>query len=322
MAGVKKIFGGFFGVGVLGIGGIVVTANMRWDREREAPLPDISASEDPAVIARGEHLVWGPAHCAGCHGQADLMDKYELELERIPLTGGFSMSIPPGTLHMPNITQDAETGIGEMTDQEIARALRHGVKRDGRMLFPIMPFANLSDDDLTAIVSYLRTVEPVKHEVEPTQLSLLGKVLFSFVLDPAGPTEDIPKSVTPGPTAEYGRYLAHNVANCNGCHTDRDLATGEFTGEPFAGGLELDHRGKTYTIPNITPGAKGSRIATWDEAGFIARIRTGQPSAPGSPMPWAPFSQLDDDELKAIWAYLQTVPPVDVDHGPALPIEG
>jgi mono/diheme cytochrome c family protein len=322
MAGIKKIAGGFFGVGVVGIVGIVATANMRWDREREAPLPDIHASDDPEVIARGEHLVWGPAHCAGCHGEVDKLEDYEANSQRIPLTGGFVMPIPPGTIRVPNITQDEETGIGKMTDQEIARSLRHGVKRDGRMLFPIMPFANLSDDDLTAIISYLRTIEPVSHEVEPTELTLLGKILFSFVLDPAGPTEDVPKSVEAAPTAEYGRYLAHNVANCNGCHTNRDLATGEFIGEPFGGGLQLEHRGKTYTIPNITPGGEGSKTKGWDEAGFIARIRTGEPSAPGSPMPWAPFSQLDDVELKAIWAYLQTVTPVNADHGPPLPLDG
>ena len=71
-------------------------------------------------------------------------------------------------------------------------------------------------------------------------------------------------------------------------------------------------------IPNITPGADGSKIAAFDEAGFIARIKMGTPSAPGSPMPWASFSKMTDEQLSALWQYLQTVPRVDGDHGPVL----
>ena len=303
------------GVGVIGI---VAGANARWDREREAPLPDIKASDDPTVIARGEYLVWGPAHCGGCHGAIDRIDEYEKEGKRIPLSGGFELPIPPATLRMPNITSHETAGIGAMSDGQIARSLRHGVARDGRMLFPIMPFQNLSDDDLTAIISYLRTLEPDATVREPTEFSMLGKVLLGFVMDPAGPTQEVPKSITPAPTAEYGSYLANSVANCNGCHTNRDLATGDPIGPPFAGGLALEHRGTVYNIPNITPKGAGSKLAAYDEAGFIERIRSRKPSADGSPMPWAPFADMSDDDLKAIYAYLQTVESVDNDVGPVV----
>jgi mono/diheme cytochrome c family protein len=316
----KKLVLGTLGVCVLLAGGGIAGAYMRYDRAWEAPLPEITASDDPAVVARGEYLVWGPGHCAGCHGAVDRLEEYEADATRIPLTGGFAFEIPPGRIVVPNITSDPQTGIGKMTDGEIARSLRHGVGRNRSMLFPIMPFQHVSDEDLTAIVSYLRTLEPVEQPQEKSDLSLLGKVLFAYVLEPAGPVEPVPEHVEPAPTAEYGAYLVKSVANCYGCHTNRDLATGAFFGEPMAGGLELEHRGQMFVIPNITKG-KGSRLETWDEAGFIARMRTGQPSAPGSPMPWAPMSEATDDDLRAIWAYLQTVAPVDRDTGPSVKLQ-
>jgi mono/diheme cytochrome c family protein len=313
----RKLLLGLLGLGVIGGGGIVTGALMRYDRQREAPMPAIEASDDPAVIERGKYLVWGPGHCAGCHGAIDQLEEYENSATEIPLTGGFAFDIPPGHIVVPNITQDEKTGIGGMSDGEIARALRHGVGRDGTMLFPIMPFRHVADDDLTAIISYLRTVEPVEKQQEPTQLSMLGKILYAYVVEPGGPTEPVPESVTPGPTVEYGKYLGESVANCHGCHTNRDLATGEVIGPKLGGGLELEHRGKVFVIPNITQG-NGSRVNGWEESAFIARVRTGKPSAPGSPMPWAPLSKLSDDDLRALWKYLNSVDPVDNDTGPSL----
>jgi mono/diheme cytochrome c family protein len=315
----KKILKWVGSIVVVVVVAAVLGTMLRWDRAREVPMPEITASDDPAIIERGRQLVWGPAHCAGCHAHIDQYDHYDHTGEVVRLAGGFAFDIPPGKIVAPNITSDPETGIGKMTDAQIARALRHGVGRSDTMLFPIMPFAHLSDEDLLAVVSYVRTLEPVVHDVAPTELSPLGKFLYAFVIDPAGPTETVPKSVPVAPDATYGEYLAKSVANCYGCHTNRNLATGAFTGEPFSGGLELEHRGKTFTIPNITPGAEGSKIAAFDQAGFIARVRMGTPSAPGSPMPWASFSKMTDDQLTAIWVYLQTVTPVDADRGPALP---
>lgn len=319
MSRAKKIAAGVVGVPAIGIVGLLGSSQFLHDKEWDAPLPEIQASSDPEVIKRGEYLVWGPGHCAGCHGAIERLPEYEESATRIPLSGGFTFPLPPGDIVAPNITPDEKTGIGKLSDQQIARALRHGVGHDGRMLFPVMPFQHVADSDLTAIISYVRTLEPVAQERPKTQLSLLGKVLYSFVVEPNGPKQPIPKDVTPGPNAEYGKYLAESVANCVGCHTDRDLGTGEPIGEPYAGGMKLPHNGKEYTIPNITPKGKGSRITEWDEAGFIARVRTAKPSAPGSPMPWAPLASCSDDDLKAIWAYLQTVKSVDNDTGPVLP---
>ena len=104
-------------------------------------------------------------------------------------------------------------------------------------------------------------------------------------------------------SAAYGIYLANNVANCNGCHTVRDLS-GTFSGEPFAGGNEIDG----FITPNITPDSS-SRIFGWSQKNFIDRFRMGK-LIPKSPMPWQSFGRMTDEELKAIYSYLKTVKPV------------
>lgn len=297
---------------------LVGVAQLRYDRSWEAPSPAVTASKAPEVIARGEYLVWGPGHCAGCHGAIEELDDYEKTGKRIPLTGGFVMPVPLGAFTVPNITSDPETGIGEVSDGQLARALRHGVARDGTMLFPIMPFTDLSEEDMIAVISYLRTLEPVASARPKRNLSLLGKLLFAYVMEPVGPSQPVRARVDAGPSVEYGEYLAKSVANCYGCHTNRDLKTGAFIGEPMAGGLELPHRDAVYVVPNITPAGKGSRIAGMSEAEFVNRMRSATPSAQGSPMPWIPASQFEEEDLRAIWMYLQSVESVDRDTGAAL----
>jgi mono/diheme cytochrome c family protein len=293
---------------------VLISANFLHNKKYEAPYPDIHASSDSAVIARGKYLVMGPAHCAGCHaapGSEKLVDKGE----EVPLQGGRVFALPPGNFYPSNITPDETTGIGKLKDEEIARALRYGVGHDGRNMIDIMPFHNTSDEDMVAILSYLRASKPVKHETKKTEHTMLGKMIFSFALKPVGPEGEVMKTVQRDSTAEYGKYLAFSVANCRGCHTNRDLQTGAFVGEPFAGGFVMDEGEGTeylYTTPNITT-SKTSRIHGWSEERFIQRFREGR-KVEGSPMPWGPFSRLDEVDLKAIYRYLQTIKPVDVEY--------
>lgn len=277
----------------------------------DIPFPEIKATGDSAMIAHGKYLVYGPAHCANCH--IDKGQEAEVDAgKEMPLIGGYEFNIPPGVLRSRNITSDKETGIGGLSDAQIARALRYNVAHNDEALAPLMPFQQLSVYDMTCIISYLRTLPPVKHEVLPTEYNFLGKIVKTFILKPSMPTESIPDKVIPDTTPEYGRYLAHSVANCYGCHTDRDLKTGEFTGKPFAGGLVFEPspetRGYGFVTPNLTPDETG-KMSGWTEQTFIARMRQGRIHQ-GSPMPWGPFSRLEENDLKAIYRYLQTVPPV------------
>ncbi len=300
---------------VLVIGGFFAFVFSQQDKVYEAPLPDLHASTDSAVIARGKYLVWGPAHCAGCHSPESNLPRV-MAGEEMPLEGGFVWNLPPGKLYSPNITPD-ETGIGKMSDQQIARALRYGVGHDGRALLDLMPFHNTSDEDLVAIISYLRTQPAVKKEVPKNEWNMLGKIIYALAIKPVGPEGEPLKTVTPDTTAVYGEYLANYVANCRGCHTNRDLKTGAYIGEYYSGGFAMPSAmvpGVICVTPNLTPDPETGKMTGWSQEKFIERIRSGR-VIPGSEMPWEMFGTMTDNDLKAIYAYLQTLQPVKKDVG-------
>ena len=292
--------------------GLIVIISLNQNKKFEAPYPAIKASTDSAVLARGKYLVYGPAHCADCHSKMGTEELVNSGAE-VDLPGGRDFALPIGHIYVKNITPDKETGIGNLSDETIARSLRYGVGHDGRALFDFMPFYNISDADLTAIISYIRTIKPVKNVVPKNDMNALGMVLKAFVIKPVGPTGTPPKTVQPDTTVEYGRYMAMSVANCVGCHTDRDLKTGAFIGEPFAGGFKMesvvDPEKYECMSPNLTPDKETGHIYGWTEEMFRNRIRQGK-IIKHSPMAWGPFSRMSDLEIKAIYKFLQTVKPV------------
>jgi mono/diheme cytochrome c family protein len=282
--------------------GITLTVMGRQNIKYDRPYPTITASADSSVIIRGKHLVFGAAHCADCHSKTNADSLLKLGQD-VPLTGGMVFDLPVGKIYAKNITPDKETGIGNYTDAEIARALRYGVHPDGRVVFDFMPFHNMTDEDMTAVISFLRAQKPINNKVPDHDLNVLGKAVKAFMIKPVGPDGEVAKQISPDSSAAYGKYLANNVANCSGCHTVRDLS-GTFTGEPFAGGNEIEG----FITPNITPDST-SRIFGWSQQNFIDRFRMGK-LQPKSPMPWQSFGRMTDEELKAIYSYLRTVKPV------------
>jgi mono/diheme cytochrome c family protein len=272
--------------------------------------PEVHVSMDSANLARGEYLVNGPAHCSGCHRMKQ--DSAEVVPgEKMPMAGGNHFDTPLGKLFIPNITPDPETGIGNLTDGEIARALRYAVSRDGRALIPAMPFTHISEEDMGAIISYLRAQDPVKNVVPKTNFTFFGKALQKFMLKPFKETKPIPKSVDPGPTLAYGAYLTNNLANCEGCHTTFNMFKMEFDGVPFSGGTELEG----YRTPNLTPDPKTGHIVNWTEEQFVSRFRAG-PVYLDSPMPWESFSKMPEEDLRAMYKYLQTIEACENPVGP------
>lgn len=290
------------------IAGVSITTASRQNMKYEAPYPGIKASTDTAIIAKGRHLVLNTAHCVGCHSAANV-DSIDFNNVDLPLSGGRMFDIGIGKVYSKNITPDMETGIGRYTDAEIARALYYGVRPDGTVVFDFMPFHNISMEDMTAIISYLRVQKPVKNKVPANTLDIIGNLVKAFMVKPVGPTGEIPLAIKKDTSAAYGRYLAMSVAECNGCHTERNLA-GEFTGEPFGGGAPMDENNgfPALTPPNLTPDPSG-RIYGWSQEMFINRFRQGK-LIPYSPMHWSSFKHMTDDELKAIYNYLKTLKPV------------
>jgi mono/diheme cytochrome c family protein len=315
---IKKVLLGTGAVIVLGVAALFITINVRWDRRFEAPYPALVAGTDSAVIARGRYLAYGPAHCAGCHVAPDA-DAALREGAFPPLSGGRTFDIPPGVFRVPNLTPDAETGIGRRTDGELARMLRYGVRADGRAAVPFMEFQGLSDADIVALLSFLRSQAPVSNAVPDHDLTTLGKAVLSFMIKPVSPATQPPAVSPSGPTLETGDYLVSAVAACAGCHSERSMVDGHFTGPRLAGGTPMELEGAsggTVAPPNLTPDPRTGRIATWTEQDFVERFRAGE-RVPGSPMPWRMFARMSDDDLRAIYMYLHSVPPVE--HEPGAP---
>ena len=297
------------------------TIELRHDRTFDIPEGNTVASTDSAVIARGAYLAYGPAHCAYCHTTKDKWARLDAG-EQVPLSGGFEFDIGIMTLYTPNLTPDKETGIGNVSDGKIARMLRHNVRFDGRAAVPFMEFQNLSDEDLTALISFLRSQQPVKNAVPDRDLRMIGKAIMSFAIKPSGPTgTPAAKSPVEGATVERGAYLVNNVAACAGCHTKRSQTDGSYLAPKLSGGDGMPGEdGKIYTPPNLTPHATTGHIVKWSEDQFLQRFRAGPLNAPGSHMPWKAFARMSDDDIRAIYRYLQTVPPAENATGPLVAV--
>jgi len=286
----------------------------------DATYPKVVASSDSAVIERGHYIVRTVAGCAACHGDP-AQRPAAAEGAETPLIGGFVFDIPPGKFYPRNLTPDAETGLGNVSDSAIARALRYGVGHDGRALLPFMEMQGLADDDLLAVVSYLRTQKPVHNPVPAHYYNLLGRVVKATAMShPVGPSSPPPEHAPRGTTVETGKYLVESVALCWACHTERSQMTGALTGPRFGGTkgfTEADDPTRSWSPPNITSDPETGRLGKMNEDQFVARFRQGR-VLPGSPMPWQGFSRLNEEDLRAIYRYLMTIPPVKRDNGPPM----
>lgn len=271
----------------------------------QVPLPAEPVTASGAV-ARGEYIVRSVAVCGGCHAAGEKNPDG-------PLSGGHEFrNWRIGTARASNLTADEETGLGRWTDAEIVRALRNGVSRDGRLLAPVMPyewFHEMSDDDAFAVARYLKTLPPVRSEVKqsPNLIFRLGR---TFLLKPK---PALSASVPPrAATAEYGAYLTQHVGLCAECHTPR---TGLLQ-KPDRGRLLAGVPKPPESFPaqpsNLTPDPD-TGIGRWSEADFIQTIRTGKNPA-GKPlhpiMPWPALKRMTDDDLRAMYLYLRTLPPL------------
>jgi mono/diheme cytochrome c family protein len=273
---------------------------LTFKKDFQPPVTGIKSSTDSSVIARGKYLALGSAHCYTCH-MPDSMQKRGYK----EMIGGNPLKTPFATFYTPNITSDKETGIGNFTDEQLARAIRYNVNHNNKAMVGFMTYNGMSDDDIAAIISYLRSSRPIRNRVPEHDYNMLGKILMRFMVKPVSPTVE---NLKPDTSAAYGKYLAYNVMNCNGCHTQRG-STGKFIGEPFAGGHSWDLEDGKYTTANLTPDDSTGRISKWSPEVFIQRFRAGR-VLPNSPMPWDAYKIISDNDLKAIYEFLKQLPPV------------
>jgi len=307
---------------VLALGGAAYAwVSATWNGDYSAMArPSIVASTDPAVIAHGEYVFNAVAHCSICHGGPKASTRKRGD--RFPMAGGLIFRADPfGTFVARNLTSDRETGVGARSDADLARAVRSGVDHEGRFL-PFMKLAvgPIADEDLTALISYVRTFAPVRRQEEPEVWGLVGKYLAATKLKPAPQVPPPYVAASAEPSAARGAYLANGPAACRFCHTKHDAMAGFVeTAVPFSGGdVESDDKDPASEIqsPNLTPDPKSSPIAAWDEATFVTRFHGGK-VYPGSPMPWESFAEMTDADVRSLYRYFRSLPPVAVVAGPS-----
>lgn len=265
-------------------GAVYAVTASRMAADFEVPAHAIAVSMDSATLARGKHLA-SIKGCVECHGAG--------------LGGNIVLDEPAiGRMSGPNLTLG---GRGrQLSDEDWERAVRHGVRRDGKPLLymPAQEFTTLSDEDLAAIVAYARTLEPVSKVMPPSKAGPLIRVLHI-----AGqvqlPAEEIEHknghmaTIAAEPTVTYGKYLA---AGCTGCH-----------GNGFSGGPIPGTPPEWKPAANLTPAG----IGHYTQADFTRVLRTGmRPSGVpvDSTMPWKLTKEMTDTEVAALYAYLRTVP--------------
>jgi cytochrome c553 len=259
-------------------------------KKYDIPLPKIERSTDAAVIERGKHLADSLCACSAgdCHGS--------------DLSGGKITDIGPiGKMAAQNLTA---AGIGgQYSDGELARLLIHGVKRDGTtvLMMPVGDFNWLPDDDVQAVISYVRSVPPVKKDERGFQVGFLGKILDrqdKFPLDIARRIdhEHRASAPKPEPTEKYGAYVGRL---CQGCHGEH-LSGGPIPGAPPSIPIP----------PNITTDPSGIKAYAFEDFNKLldsGMKKNGQKLNPF--MPYEALSHMNDVERQALWAFLQKVEP-------------
>jgi mono/diheme cytochrome c family protein len=305
---------------ILAVGGLVGWVQFTWSFDHPGtPYPDVRASSDADVIARGEYLVHAVAHCSACH--APTPDGTSPPFDpTAPLVGGYFLDAGPfGQFTAANLTPHP-TGIGALSDAEVARVIRHGINRQGR-LSPVMRLAvgNMAEEDLTAVISWLRVQEPVEALRAGPRFGFLAKAL-SRRLEPrlGAPPPFVPEG---GISLERGRYLAEGAAFCSGCHTPVDPMAGFApVGPSLSGAAEAEpdpkSPGHEIIAPNLTPHPETGHIAGWDEERFVARFRAGR-IVEGSAMPWESFQLMTEEDVRSIYRYLRSLEGVEHDTGPS-----
>jgi mono/diheme cytochrome c family protein len=286
------------------------------DKEKEKEASAVSSADSlKTIVERGEYLAHNVAVCMDCHSKREFS---KFSLPPAPGTYGIGASFPfgkaegiPGEIWAPNITP---TKLGDWTDDEIARAIAHGVRKSGDTLFPIMPYNNYSrmaKDDLYAIIAYLRTLPSSDSTVPPRQLAIPMSAL------PPLPEYAPEKNIRPdiSDQVKYGQYMV-TIASCGDCHTPMKQDGSPDFAQAFSGGFVFDAGAFKVTVANITPDSTG--IGAWTEDAFVAKFRSNSsaemmskdPGRQNSVMPWAMYGKMKEEDLKAIYAYLRTVPPV------------
>lgn len=292
---------------------IIIACN---NDSKESPVVMSKEDSAKAIVEHGSYLANHVAVCIDCHSKRDIT-KFSFPV--IPGTeggGGFTFgkeSAVPGEVTSPNITPFA---LKDWTDDEIVKAITLGINKKGDTLFPLMPYHNYSrmaKSDLDAIIAYLRTLKPIDSTTAPRKL-LIPPSMFGPL-----PQNSLAQNAKPDPSEKikYGEYVTM-VASCSDCHTPRTPQGAPVFSEMFAGGFVFDLGFMKVGVANITPDS-ATGIGGWTEDAFVTKFKASlaqsedgkNPGRFNTIMPWAMYGKMKEEDLRAIFAYLQTVPGVN-----------
>ncbi|MFJ1253245.1 c-type cytochrome [Cupriavidus sp. CuC1] len=285
--------------GATAAAGLLATA-MPW----RAPIAPVAPPEagfySAATIERGR-LVAAAGDCAVCHTAPN----------GVRNAGGLALDTPFGTIYSTNITPDVETGIGNWSYAAFERAMRQGIHRDGRHLYPAFPytaFAKTSDGDLQALYAYLMAAEPVRAKAPETALAFpynLRPLMAGWNLLFHSPK---PFEANPARSAQWNRgaYLAEGLGHCSACHSPRNALGAEQGGRRYLGGGEAEG----WEAPAL--GKLSHAPVPWTEQSLFSYLRTGYAPHHGAAAgPMAPVIEelalLPEDDVRAIAHYVASL---------------
>jgi mono/diheme cytochrome c family protein len=268
---------------------LYLIGNARLNKTYHFSPSNITIPTDAASIAFGKHRA--EVLCEGCHGK---------DLSGI---NNWFNAPPLGHIDSANLTSGGGGIGGEFTTEDFVRAIRHGIDREGKPIFmtAVISTAHLSDQDLAAVIAYVKSVPPVDHQVQPRHFTPLANILFAAGVLGKLPAEAVNHDIqvtapVRSVSADYGKYLV-DTNDCRVCH-----------GPNLNGGPYPDPTIKKIS-PNLTTGGE---LGFWTEEQFMNTIRTGK--TPGGHelnpdlMPWKYYRLFSDEEIKAIFMYLHSLP--------------
>lgn len=268
-------------------------------------LPDPAfAQADPDLVARGKYLAT-MGDCSACHTAPGGKE----------LAGNYALNMPFGVIMTPNLTADKETGLGDYTYEDFEKSFRQGYSKHVGYLYPAFPFGwftKVSDDDTRAIWAYLRSLPPVNEKRKPSEIPFPFSVRTALVTWRTAFFTDARFKPDPNASAEVNRgaYLVEGLGHCAMCHNENKLVGNSSFAGRFGGGV-IDG----WYAPNITPdGHQG--IGAWSDDEVVTYLKTGtapgnRPGVAAGPMRQTimeSLSQVKEEDLKAMVAYLRTVP--------------
>jgi mono/diheme cytochrome c family protein len=280
------------------------------------PPSEMEVEITPERVERGEYLAWNVVLCIDCHSKRDFSIFSGPPIQETIAAGGeiFNREMGfPGVFLSRNITP---YGIGDWTDGELFRLITTGVKRDGEPIFPVMPYHNygqLDPEDIKAIIAYVRSLEPVEADHAASQVDFP----FNFILRTIPKEANMQQRPDKSDKVAYGKYM-FTAAACAECHTK--FEKGDFIGPLCGGGRSFQFPdGSILSSANITFHETG--IKSWTKETFIEKFKMYEDSSyvpqkvnPGefqTIMPWMMYAGMTEEDLGAIYDYLETLPPAD-----------